>query len=354
MIFLIQGTDNYRRELYVSKLRTEYLEAGLETINYSCLEKPSTADFIRSVSTPGFGGRRVTLIKDMSQLESKSEDENEIKLILEALAELPEDSIVIISNKKINGTIKLVKEIKKLDSVEIHEFQEFNEWESAKAAEWIVSLKEFDITRDVAEFFADYIGCNDSSRLHSELERLSTLGAGVTKTQNLAKTKISVELIKQECKARDDVFKLARELALGKTESVREELRRLIANDELHLGTIAAISSSINRYLKLKLLDESPAHRARDIQAQILGVSPGRLHFMKQEAAPMRVLRLEELSEKLLEIERTAKTRGADLTRALSILVAQSSPNFLDLIRNSPLKDTSLSLSRDTSPMRDI
>ncbi len=309
MIFIIHGSDIFRRDLALGKLRAELVEPGLESMNYSSLERPNTASLISAISTPGFGGRRVTLVREMSQLESKLEDENELTLILEALTNMPEDSVLIVTNKKVLGTIKLVKELKKLSEVKFHEFNEFNDWEAGKAAEWILSLKEFKINKTTAQFFAEHIGCNDSSQLYSELQRLSTLSGNITE-----------ELIETECRARDDVFKLARELALGKRDSSVLELRKLINNDELHLGALAAISSSINRFLKLKLIETSPAHRGQE--AQLLGISPGRLHFMRQEAAPMQVDKLEALSERLLSIERGVKTGKLKLETELRVLAA--------------------------------
>lgn len=307
MIFIIHGSDIFRSSLAVSKLRAELVEPGLESLNYITIESPTTAELISTISTPGFGGRRVTLARELKQLEAKIDDASEIELILEALTNMPEESVLIISNKKVLGTIKLVKEIKKLASVKIEEYQEFNDWEANKAADWIVSLKEFKISKATAQYFAEHIGCSDSSRLYSELQRLSTLSSSITE-----------ELIESECRARDDVFKLARELALGKRNNAVTELSKLIANDELHLGSLAAISSSVNRYFKLKLIETSPEHRGQE--AQLLGISPGRLYFMKQEAAPMRADRLEALSEKLLNIERGVKTGRMQLETELRLL----------------------------------
>ena len=310
MIFIIHGSDNFRRDLAVTKLRSELVEPGLESLNFNSIERPNTAALISAISTPGFGGRRVVLVREMSQLESKLEDASEMELILEALTNMPEDSVLIVSNKKVLGTIKLVKELKKLSEVKFHEFTEFNDWEAGKAAEWILSLKEFKINKVTAEFFAEHVGCSNSSQLYSELQRLSTLAGEITE-----------ELIIEECRARDDVFKLARELALSKRDSAVTELRKLIANDELHLGTLAAISSTINRYLKFKLIEKSPAHRGQE--AEILGISPGRLYYLKQEVAPMSEARLEKLSEELLDIERKVKTGRIQLETATRILATK-------------------------------
>ncbi len=317
MIFIVHGSDIFRRNLYISKLKSRFLEVGLEALNYSCIDKPSSAELITAASSPVFMGTAFRLIQEAPQLDSKIDSEAELKALLESLAEIPETVILVFSNTKLNGTIKLVKELKKFSpqQIEFQEFNSFKDWEPEKAADWILSLAEFNLDTETAVYFADYLGPSDSALLYRELERLRTLAPDKA---------IDRQLINSECKGRDNVFKLAKDLALGQMDSARAELARLKANGELHLGTLAALSFSINKYLKLKILDQSPKHRSKEIQAEILALAPGALYYTKQDSANMRVSRLEDLSQALLRAERLNKAGLMSVEQLLGSLLASS------------------------------
>jgi DNA polymerase III delta subunit len=159
-----------------------------------------------------------------------------------------------------------------------------------------------------AEYLVEHIGTEDSMKIYSELKRLSTLGKPITE-----------ELIKEECRGRHDSFRFINELAWGNTQKANTELEKIIAGKELHLGLVALMETMLSRHLKFKL-SETERYSAEQ-QASLLGISPGRLHFQRQEAARMNIARLETLLEQTLDIERSTKTGKMPLDRAIRVMV---------------------------------
>lgn len=320
MIYIVYGDDDFRKSQEIATLKHELLSPGLEALNYSELKKPNIAELISTISVPAFAsGMKVILIKEASFLEQKCEDKDGEK-ILAALEDLPESNCVIFDNKKILGTLKLVKKIKKFDQrlCKIRECKSFAPWETGIAAEWLMTISgknkaiKCKLDKSTAEFFAEHIGSSDSANLFSELQRLALLNEEISK-----------ELIEKECKSKNDLFKFCKLLAAGSRNQAQEELQKLKRDEQINLGTLAAMEGSISLYYKLKLLEQSreAEYRNKDAQAKFLGVSPGRLYFLKQESAAMRTEQLESLRKNILKIERKVKSGKQDLSQALSLLV---------------------------------
>ncbi|MBT6843806.1 MAG: hypothetical protein HOA17_08435 [Candidatus Melainabacteria bacterium] len=308
MIFILHGKDSFRKQLRLDKLKAQYLEPGTEALNYAHAVNPELKDFISLVQTPAWGlSTKVIVIKNFKPLENKSEDK-EVEQITQVLSNLPESVVLIFDSAKVSGTIKLVKGLKKNSEIEFEEFKEFSPWDTKAPAAWLVKMSENSINMGIAEHLVEHIGPEDSSQLYSELRRLQTLGRQIT-----------TELIDKECKGKHDIFKFIKELAAGKTVNANRELEKLIKEKEVHLGLVAAMSTMLSKYLKLKLSEQERMNK--DEQAKLLGISPGRLFYQKQEVASMSVERLESLLSKTLEAENKTKKGIMSLEKSLRILV---------------------------------
>lgn len=308
MIIILHGKDSFRKQLRLDKLKTQYLEPGAEALNYAHAVNPELQDFMRLVQTPAWGlSTKVIVIKDFIALENKSEDK-EVEQITQVLSNLPESVLLIFDSDKVSGTIKLVKGLKRNPEIQFEEFKEFSPWDIKAPATWLVKLSENSINMELAEHLVEHIGPEDSSQLYSELRRLQTLGHEITS-----------DLINKECKGKHDIFKFIKELAAGKTVNANRELEKLIKEKEVHLGLVAAMSTMLSKYLKLKLSEQERMNK--DDQAKLLGVSPGRLYHQKQEVASMSIARLESLLTKTLKVENETKKGIMPLEKSLRILV---------------------------------
>lgn len=311
MIFVLHGKDAFRRQLRLNQLKAKYLDAGMEALNFAEFNNPDLMDFVAVVRTPGFGfGKKIILIKDFAYLEEKSED-NDVEQILETLTGLPDNIVLIFSSEKTTGTIKLIKNLKsKLkDSLSFEEFKPFNFWETGPAAKWLMEITPASgLDASCAEYLVEQVGSEDSSKLYSELNRLIALGKPIT-----------MELIREECRGRHDVFAYTRKLAEGDIKGANIELEKLIINKETHLGLLALMETSISKYLKLKLAQE--ARLSEPEQAALVGITPQRLYYQKKEASNMRSDHLKNLLDKILEVERDVKTGKRSLELGLRRLV---------------------------------
>ncbi|MDA0772731.1 MAG: hypothetical protein O3C63_07280 [Cyanobacteria bacterium] len=308
MIIILHGKDSFRKQLRLDKLKTQYLEPATEALNYAHAVNPELKDFISLVQTPAWGlSTKVIVIKDFTALENKSEDK-EVEQITQVLSNLPESVLLIFDSDKVSGTIKLVKGLKKNPEIQFEEFKEFSQWDIKAPAAWLVKMSENSINMELAEHLVEHIGTEDSSQLYSELRRLQTLGREITS-----------DLINKECKGKHDIFKFIKELATGKIVNANLELEKLIKEKEVHLGLVAAMSTMLSKYLKLKLSEQERMNK--DDQAKLLGVSPGRLYHQKQEVASMSIARLESLLTKTLEVENKTKKGIMPLEKSLRILV---------------------------------
>ncbi len=309
-IYILSGKDQFRRKQKLNQLKKEFLSPGMEALCFASLKDPSLPDFQAAVQSPGFAmGSKVVVVEDMSLLENKSTDK-EVAMVLACLENLPDNVILIFNSEKVSGTIKLVKSIKKQfkDKLEHIEFKAFNSWETKQAAHWLMSLGLSELDLGVAEYLAEHIGCEESGKLYSELERLSLLNK-----------KITPDLIKQECKARHDVFKFISKLANGSKAAANSELEKLIAEKELHLGTMAVLQSSLSKFLKLKHAQTQGL--SQNQQAEIVGITPQRLYYQSKECSSMQLEHLEKLLDCCLEQERNIKTGRLDLESAFRVLI---------------------------------
>jgi DNA polymerase-3 subunit delta len=319
LIYILHGKDLFRRQLRLNQIKSQYLSPGLEAFCYSEFQNPALVDFCSAVKTPGFGmGTKVILIKDFQYLESKSDDESHIEIILNTLQDIPAGTVLVFYSEKINGTIKLVKNLKtKIKDLNLEEFALFNAWKAQEAGNWLADYHREQvklgtlggpaIDRDVAELIAEQVGLEDSGKLYSELIRLIALGKPITR-----------ELVLEECRGRHDVFALARKLAEQDRSGACFELKRIIENKELHLGLIAVLDTTISRYLKLKLALEKRLSEAE--QSRVTGISPKALFYQKQDIRKMQSSHLQKILSELTNLERAVKTGKQDLERGLRIL----------------------------------
>ena len=263
-------------------------------------------------------GTKLILIKDFQYLESKADDESHIEIILNTLQDIPAGTVIVFYSEKINGTIKLVKNLKtKIKDISLEEFALFNAWKAQEAGNWLADYHREQvklgtlggpaIDREVAELIAEQVGLEDSGKLYSELIRLIALGKPITR-----------DLVLEECRGRHDVFALVRKLAEQDRSGACFELKRIIENKELHLGLIAVLDTTISRYLKLKLALEKRLSEAE--QSRVTGISPNALYYQKQNIKKMQSPHLQKILSELTNLERAVKTGKQDLERGLRIL----------------------------------
>ncbi len=310
MIKILNGEDNFRRQLALDLLRAKLVDPAWESMNLVQLDKPSITEVIEAANMPAFGLCERLVVANDAEFLTKKQEEDDVSRLLEGLGDLPEGVTLVFNSSKILGTLKLVKQLKKI--AELEDFKEFSPWDTKQAASWLQALakeKKISVDFQVLEFMVEYLG-SDSSKLYTELNRVSLRVAG---------EKVTEDLIKRECKAKHDVFKFAEELAKNNKESARFELEKIIRNGEANIGFLMGLQTNLSRYLKLKLMAKT--RMSRDEQAKKLGVTSGRLYFLEKSVSGMQLPKLEMINDNLAKIEAQVKRGQRSVDFALRLLV---------------------------------
>ena len=307
MIYILYGKDKFRKQILINKLKEEHIEAGMESMNFVQAENPDIDTLAAIVATPGWGfSKKIVVIKDLVYLEKASDDDVVTKL--EAIfGNIDENLILIIDNEKVLKTIKMYKRLAKIATAE--DYNEFSSWDFDKAAQWVCSLEfDFKISINAAKFLVERIGAEDSSNIYNELIRLGTLSDEITD-----------ELIAKECKEKNTAFSLAEALAKGDKTKALKGLHSLSETKDIHLGTLSLLETIVTRYHKVKLAQKERIDEKA--LAAKMGMSPGRLYYLKRDAGKMQFEHLENLLTNILETEKTIKTGKMPLENAFKKLI---------------------------------
>ena len=322
MIWLFFGKDNFRKQLQIRSLKTKLVDPGMESMNFQELSNPSTPDLINNLQTPAWGStNKLILVTGLPLLEGAPKPEEletvlkELRSLILVLQNLSNNIHVIFALSNLDQRLKVFKEFKKeLPQLELQDFKEFSPWDTKTASQWLLTAYS-DINNGarldpiIAEYFVEFIGTEDCSKLYNELIRLNALGK-----------ELNIELINSECIAQHNIFKYALDLAAGNNSKAFIQLESMIRNKEIHPGTLAAIETTILRYLKLKLAQK--AGLGKDEKASILGVSPQALYHKEKEVQNLSIARLEQLNQALLKAEHNSKTGRMNTEDAFRILTA--------------------------------
>lgn len=315
MLYLFTGKDNFRKQLRIKELKQKLIEPGMESMNFQELNNPKAQDLINIVQTPSWGfGNKVILVNEFNLLED-IKDIAEIENLIKAFSNLSENTQVILSSNKIDQRTKAFKEFKKqIPNLSLEDFKEFSPWDIKAASDWLLSIEacrnhSHRLDPMASEFFVEFVGTEDSSRLYNELLRLMT-----------REEEITIDLIKRECQAQHNVFKLALDLAKGDSKAAFNQIHNLIREKELHPGTLAAIETSLLKHLKLKLAQQKGYNK--DQKAELLGISPQRLYYQEKESEGLSIQRLENLLKAILKAERQSKTGQMQLESSMKVLAA--------------------------------
>jgi DNA polymerase III delta subunit len=305
-LIILYGKDGFRKQLELNRIKSQFLEPGTEAFGLQEFKNPEILELPSIMNSIGFG-KKIVLVKEFKFLDNKAEA-NELKQILNAIENIPDNNLIVFDQDKINGTIKLIKELKANTQVEFIELTAFNPWDTQKAAKWLSSLnKSLDLAS--AEYLVEQIGAEDSGKLYSEFKRLETISQG----------KITKELIEKESESKHDVFKFIKCFAEANLKQANQELEKLIRAKELHLGTLSILDTNVSKYLKLKLALE---RKLNDNQiAELIEVSPQRLFYQKQEVTKMQIPFLERLQANILDCEYQIKTGKFKVEQAMKLLV---------------------------------
>lgn len=309
MIHLVYGEDEFRVQLKVKELT--------QGKNFDTLENPSlnqiSAKLQEAANLLFQKSSNRILVKNTDVFASKQEDK-ELEFFLKVLKEVANDKEIVIHANAFKGTLKIAKELKNLPTAKIEQIKAFKSWDQKFCAEWLDDAikNHTDLQlgrRDIIDY-VDYMGCEDTAKLFTELERI-----GITHK------KINIQIIKEYCTAKYDIFEFIKYLAKNDTVKAIQELEKIKSdgNQENNLGFLSLIQTNLDLYKTVLLLIQE---RFTDEQiAGVINAKTGRVYHLKKDTSSMDTTHLNKLSEKLLEFETRIKTGSMKFLDALSLLV---------------------------------
>ncbi len=162
--YLIYGTEDYLRKLYLGKLKEGILQ-GSDDMNYSYFEgKNINLLEIREIGNtmPFFNDRRLIVIENSGLFKSAND-------LADALSDFPESTHIVFSESEIDKRNRLYKTVSDLGVV-----SEMNELDEASLRTFIGSQLKKDnkrITEQDASYLLELVG-SDMNNLQNEIEKL--------------------------------------------------------------------------------------------------------------------------------------------------------------------------------------
>ncbi|WP_320663647.1 DNA polymerase III subunit delta [Prochlorococcus sp. MIT 1223] len=316
-IHLIWGDDSGSRTRAIEKLITNIVDPAWHTMNISRLngndiEQANKA--LEDARVPPFGnGCRVVLVQKspfcngcQTELAQKFE---------EVINVIPESThLLLIHDLKPDGRLKTTKILKKLiQSNKAHE-KSFNLpaiWDS-EGQKQLVRITAKDLGMKIEEeaiiSLVEAIG-NDSSRLISELEKISLLQEskekGIRKEKN---NKISLETVNESIEGiTTNSFQVGESLLKQNVGEALIRINALLISGEPALRLLASLTTQIRGWLWVSLLEKNN-HKDVAFIAKTAGIAnPKRIYVIRKQIQGKESGLFLNLLNCLLEIEISLK-----------------------------------------------
>jgi len=344
MLILLSGDDEFKKQIQEQELINSFI-CGLGELK--SIDNPSISELINFLNSHqslfSFNHeipRKAYLIKDFYLLKQKEreggggeeeeeeEEEEEsyerstrskddkklIELCLKVIQDIQQESLVILTNDSVKGTLKFVKQLKKIDNCKHIELNRFKSWDLQPCLiylkELIKKCPEVKILDKDLEQFVKYLGAENVAEIFQTLETLSQ-----------SFDKLDFNLLKKYSPPKYDLFNFAEFLIFGKKIEAINELRKIKADPKQknNLGIIGLLHNQLNLYQGIKLLEINKFNN--DQIAAKLGIKSGRVYHLKLNSKNIQLTRLEKLSEQLFKYEKRIKIGELKLLEALSLLI---------------------------------
>ena len=317
-IHLFWGENCGASEEAIEKLIAKVIDPAWSTINLSRLDGADTNQAFQAldeIRTPPFGGgSRVILLKRSPFLNNCPN--NLVKRFEETILVIPQMNYLILNNtNKPDGRLKTTKAIYKLikkSEAKEHSFKLPQVWDTEGQKKFVLdSASDLNIylEDDAVLDLVEAIG-NDSSRLYSELKKLSLLAESQNKVEDIKNKKIIItssivkSLIGSITTNSLEVSNCLLEENIG--EAIIK-VNALLESGEPALRILATLTNQIRGWLWVKLLEKDEQKDVGFI-AKNAGISnPKRIFIMRKQIKGKSTKMFLDLLSKLLDIEAALK-----------------------------------------------
>ena len=334
-IHLIWGDDYEACNREIEEIINTIIDPPWKSFNYSQIEGNDPKQNFRALeeiqSVPFGSGGRIVLVKrspfcNGCSIELAKKLEQAIKLI-------PDNTHLILyslnrPDKRLKSTKTILKSIKSNPFSNEKSFLLPLPWDingQRKLVTNILYKLNLKMSPNAIDLIIESIG-NDSSLIHTELQKLSLLSAAVNGKSNTSEPQeISEELIKKIIQNNaTNALEIANLLLKGERIKAIGKIQSLLQNGEPALRLIATLTGQSRGWLWVHLLDEQGGKEVKEI-AQLAGISnPKRIFIIRKQIQGKSLEALLSLMKKLLNIEISIKSGTNPIDSFKDNLLTQS------------------------------
>jgi len=318
-IHLIWGDDYEASNREIEEIIEKVIDPVWKSFNYSQIDGNDPKQNFRALeevqSSPLGSGGRVVIVRrspfcNGCSVELANKLEQTIKLI-------PENTHLILNNSnKPDKRLKTTKLIQK--NIESNNFSEEKSftlplpWDingQRNLVKNILYKLNLKMNNETIDLIVESIG-NDSSLIHSELQKLSLLSEAIYANSNSNKPiEISKELVKKLITNNStNALEIANLLIKGKRVLALSKIQSLLKNGEPALRLIATLTGQSRGWIWVHLLDSQGNKDVKEI-AKLAGIAnPKRIFIIRNQIQSKSLEELLEIMKKLLKIEASIKS----------------------------------------------
>lgn len=257
-VYLLYGTEDYLKKLYVSKLKNAALDGGSE-MNFSRFSgKDVDAVKVREAveTVPFFAPMRFILIEDSQLFKSASEMPDVIKAV-------PASACVVFSEHEVDKRNKLYKTVKELGYV-----CEMNGLGEKELLLWIASVLG-ERGKKIRECNASELVVRTGGDMELLLREMDKLCAYAMEREEITGEDIHLLCSTQ---VSSHIFQMIDEIAAGKLKEAMLLYQELLALKERPMTILYLLTKHFNRLLCIREMKRE--HTDSRTMASVLGVPP--------------------------------------------------------------------------------
>ncbi len=330
MLYVLYGEDDFSRQLALNEIKSTIGDETALATNTTLLDAPqATIDQLQAVAgaMPFLAEKRLVIIQGLlGRFESRgksgrrkknagtSDRQGELQPLADYLLAVPESTIVVLVDGKINNKNPLLNALSakaKVKSFPLLEKNRLDQWINSRVAERGGSLSQ-----SAAGLLTSYVGSN-LWVMAGEIDKLLLFAEGRRIEADDVKRVVSYV---HEASVFDLVDAIL-EFRGGVAEKLAEQLLQRGASPTYVLVMLTRQVRLIVRIKELKNQRRSEA----EIMGRLEMTSPYALRRTQERASRYTLARLKEVYHRLLETDLSIKTGRYDAELALNILIAELS-----------------------------
>lgn len=309
---LLVGEDDWTKGKYIQEIKTAYLTAGNEMMNYfEFKDKDITASKLADVSEtlPFFAEKKVIYIKDTGFFKAGKKEETEA--FEEYVKNFPDYVVLLIDEKEVDKRSKLYKTIS--THYKVHVFDYPGEEAVYKMLQTQTAKLNVSIETSVLQHFIRNMP-EDIAYIMAEFEKLSCYAGSGKVTKKMIETVCSFPLEKR-------VFELVKRIASKNAAGAFEIYHTLIQAKESPIGILVLIARQYRVMLQVKYLlkNNTPA---KEIAAEVK-LPFFALKELTEQVQKYTFKQLEEILTKCLETDKDIKSGKMDSTKRVEVLIME-------------------------------